>query len=378
MTRFSARLFSGLVAGFVLLGTGSACFAADIKAEQMALTYDLLSSADPANPPKGADPQAFSRAVQILRQEQLTGGSARPNFSETGILETYGKALYLGSRTKEFAADIGHIRDLVDKGNQAELKQALRDLWAKAGRAPPDDKALEPVVQALYGAKGAEPEETVRNTIDKPDHRVELIDEPAGGKMQVDVVTKNPDGTDKDRTTFQGTTETKPNAAGTELEKRIKLDRVCTSTPQTDAATIDKLNGDWVDGGGTTWTISTAGGQVNIDQKKAGGGVMRYSGTYRLGHVAAAHQITNPADIGDDLPADVRAQLATMGISFRVALEYCADQGSRLDGSWSSQHVTYSGMDHTVEKIHDPYDLALTLKKGGGKVAQGAAKDEIP
>ena len=373
----AARVFSGAAAAFALLWASGAV-AADITAEQTALAYDLLKSADPAQPPEGVDPQAYSHAIDVLRQEHIAGLSIRPSYSEKGILERYGKALYLGDRTMEFARDIGHIRDLVDKGNQTELKQALRDLWVKAGRKEPDDKALQPVIDALYGAKGAEPEETQRSAIDKPDHRIDIMNAPAGGKLQVDVVTKNPDGSEKDRTTFQGSTETTPTADGNDLEKHIKLDSACTSTAQTDADTGDKLNGDWKDASGETWKISRSGGQVTLDEKKADGTVMSYTGTYHLGRIAAAHQITKASDIGDDLPGDVREQLATMGISFRVALEYCAARGLKLDGTWSSQHVTYSGMSHAVEKIHDPYDLRLNLKKGGGKVAQGAAKDEIP
>lgn len=375
---FSRKALHGTVAALALFVAATPAFSADITAEQTALAYDLLNPLTPSAPPPGTDPAIFKKAVTIVQEEHLAGQGARPNFTEPGILERYGKALFLGARTKEFAADIGLIRDLVDKGNRPELEEALRKLWVKAGRTSPDAKTLDPVIQSLYGAKGAEPVETVRHVIDKPDHRVEITHARAGGKMQVDVITKNPDGTDRDRTSFQGVTETTPTPDGRELQRHIKLDQVCTNTPETDAATAERLNGDWTSNTGTKWTIANSGGQITLEEKKPER-PLTYTGTYRLGKISAAHAITNAADMGEDLPSTIREQLAGMGISFRVYLESCANRASRLNGTWSSQHVTYSGMTMSVERIHDPYDLTLNLVRPGvEKVAEGASQGEIP
>lgn len=65
-----------------------------------------------------------------------------------------------------------------------------------------------------------------------------------------------------------------------------------------------------------------------------------------------------------DFPAAVRAQLARRNFGFDIRLE-AKDRGARLDGTWSSQHVTYSpDSGHPIEKIHNPYDVALVLTRG--------------
>ncbi|TAL31173.1 MAG: hypothetical protein EPN97_11350 [Alphaproteobacteria bacterium] len=374
-------LFRALACALPLMaapaGAGFAT-AADITAEQSALVYDLLKPVMTAVPPSGTDPAIFGKAISILKEEHLAGQGSRPHFTEKGILDRYGKALFLGARTPQFAGDIGHIRDLVEKGDRPALEQSLRDLWAKADRAPPDTKALDPVIKSLYGAKGEEPEETVHRSIDKPGYRVEIAHARAGGKMQVDVTTKNPDGTDRDRTSFQGVTETAPTPDGQELQRRIRLDQTCTSTPETDAATVEGLNGDWTSGAGETWTVTQQDGKITLTEKRAHGRPLEYTGTYRLGQVAAAHPITEAGDMGENLPMQVRQQLTTKHISFRIALDFCSSAPSALKGTWSSQHVTYDGMFFQVSRIHDPYDLSLNLSRAGEKVAQGAAQDEIP
>ena len=54
------------------------------------------------------------------------------------LLDKYAKALFLGNRGQEFAADIAHIHDLVYRGQKDKLEAALADLlpgdspWATA------------------------------------------------------------------------------------------------------------------------------------------------------------------------------------------------------------------------------------------------------
>ena len=61
------------------------------------------------------------------------------------------------------------------------------------------------------------------------------------------------------------------------------------------------------------------------------------------------------------MPETIRSQLAGKGHTFRIHLEHCPDNTGRLEGTWSSQHVTYDLMFLRVKKVHDPFDKALTL-----------------
>ncbi len=370
--RFNARVLPVLA----LLAFASPASAADITAEQSALVYDLLSSQVPAGP----DQDILSRAMGVLKEEKLAGAGSRPYFVEKGLLDRYGKALFLGNRAKEFAPEIGRIRDLVSRGDRKALEKALSELWVKSGRAEPDSKALEPVVASLYGAAGQEPEETVRHVIDKPNHRVEIIHARAGGKIQVDVTAKNAEGAETERTVFQGVTETMPTKDGMDLQRRIKLERVCTNTPETDKEMAEALNGAWnAKASGEMWNIEQDGEKIALSNERAKDGPLNYTGTFRLGRINATHVINKVTDMGDELPLSVRSQLTGGNVSFRVYLELCANKKNLLDGTWSSQHVTYNGMSMEVSRIHDPYDLSLTLTRGAGeKVAQGASKEELP
>ncbi len=355
----------------------AAC-AADITAEQTALIHDLMAPViDGTAKLDGMDKGMVDSALELLKKEQLAGQSTRPNYFETGTLERYGKALFLGARTPEFSNEIAHIRDLIARGNRADLESALTRLWDKTGRTKPDAKALEPVIASLYGAKGEEPEETVRHIIEKSDRTIEIVHARAGGRMDVAVTRHNPDGTDKDRTVFQGVTETSP-AGGKDLQRRTKLERVCTSTAETDKDTIKELEGEWTSGDGDTWIISHEGGdKIRLIENRSGMSTLHYTGTYSLGKIAAAHPITAISDMEDTLPTAVRHQLTQAKINFRITLEFCVGDENKLDGTWSSQHVTYDSMSLEVSRIHDPYDLSLSLSRGEKEnSAPGAAEDE--
>lgn len=378
MSRFRLALLACVAAGSLSLPAA----AGDITAEQSAFIYDLTSAVSgevKARP--GTDEKILGNAMTVLKQEGLAGLGGRPNFQETGILENYGKAMFLGSRTAEFAPDIGRIRDIVSSGDRPALEQALSDLWVKAGRAKPDSKALEPVINSLYGAKGREPEETIRHVIDKPGHRVEVMHARAGGLMQVDVTAKDKKGHEVERTVLQGLTETKPTADGNQLQRAIKLENTCTSTEKTDRDTVKELDGEWMaQGGGKKWTVARNGDEITLTETRGGSPPLIYKGSYRLGRVSAEHPITAVTDMGDELPMDVRQQLTGMNLTFRISLEFCAGDTDELRGTWSSQHVTYDGWTHSVSKVHDPYDVQLMLTRNDSseeKVAQGAAQDEL-
>ncbi|MEW6665953.1 MAG: hypothetical protein AB1512_12125 [Thermodesulfobacteriota bacterium] len=318
--------------------------------------------------------------MAILKEEKLAGLSGRPHYDEAGILERYGKALFLGTRTREFAPEIGRIHDLLARGERRALERSLSDLWVKAGRTRPDTQALEPVIQSLYAAKNAEPAETLRHVIERPGRRVEVIHARAGGRLQVDVTAKGPDGSAKDRTVIVGITETAPTGDGGKLERRIALEKVCTSTAETDIETKDRLIGAWIrEGDENRWIVSLRGDKVVVDEIRKDRPPLRYTGTYSLGRIYAEHPIKAVTDLKEDLPMAVRRQLIGMNQTFRISLEFCQNEPTTLRGTWSSQHVTYSSMTLDVLKIHDPYDLSLILSRGKKeKSAPGAAVDEFP
>jgi len=72
----------------------------------------------------------------------------------------------------------------------------------------------------------------------------------------------------------------------------------------------------------------------------------------------------------------VRQQLAGMGLHFDLSLE-AVEGGAKLDGTWASQHVTYSS-DNVVSRVHDRYDVELVLTRGGQETEEGADADEQP
>lgn len=365
----------------VLLVLSAKGFAGDIAAEQSVLLHDLLDSQNAAaGASEGADPAIFQKAMAILKEEKLAGLSGRPHYSEAGLLERYGKALFLGMRAREFAPEIGRIHDLLARGEKSALERDLSDLWFKAGRAKPDSSALEPVIKSLYAAKSAEPAETLRHAIDRPGHRVEVIHALAGGRLQVDVTTKSPDGSAKDRTVIAGITETTPTADGRELQRRVELEKVCTSTPGTDAETRSRLRGEWIRAGHQNrWIVSLQGDKVVLEDIRKDRPPLIFTGTYSLGRIYAEHPIQAVTDLQEDLPLAVRQHLTGMNQTFRISLEFCANEPATLRGTWSSQHVTYSSMTLDVLKIHDPYDLSLILKRGKKeKSAQGATVNELP
>lgn len=130
------RGFFIIAAGAAFIATSLSAVAADITAEQSALIFDLISPlASGMKIPGKPDTKILDNAVSVLKKEELSGLGGRPNFQENGILENYGKALFLGARAPEFATDIGHIRDIVSSGDRTALEQALTSLWVKAGRA---------------------------------------------------------------------------------------------------------------------------------------------------------------------------------------------------------------------------------------------------
>lgn len=349
----------------VTINAPQVAYSKDISAEQSAAIYDLLSGAEKITETKGVDQKQYDRALEILKKEKLLTSGARPVFQEKALLEKYGKALFLGSRSEKFAKDIAHIHDVLLSGNEDNLKQAIRDLYKKAGRKEPDDKALEPIVSSLFGKKEAEPQETINHKISKPEYDIDIKHSKAGGRMSIAVTEKNENGKAKSRTVYQGKVKTTPTKDGQDLKREVVLEQACTSTRETDAALYQKLAGEWIrTQDGSTWTFeanSNSEGTFIFNRKDTA--PYRYTGSINLGKFYGEHAITDPDHVGDNFPVEIRQKIAAMGQTFRVHLESCGDNPTKLSGTWSSQHATYNPAFMTVSRIHDPYDLALELHR---------------
>jgi hypothetical protein len=343
---------------------------ADLGAETMAHLSDLLApySASVA-PPRGADPRVLSGALEALRKEKLLG-APRPATGETDIVERYGRALMLGTRAPEFKSEIAAVRDAVVRGDPAATRESIRQTYTKAGRRAPEGQALDDLVKAVKSTGSDEPPETIHHEIKRLDYDITIEDQRAAGKIRTEVTRRGPDG-QPERTEFVGDVVTRPNAAGTSLERAVTPTAPPRTVTQAESTRLrETLNGRWRDQDGATWEVSGAGAEIVLTHLRPVRTTLTYRGRYALARATGTHVFQSPDDMDPDLPDWVRAGLVGMGQSFRVALTANA-AGDRLEGTWSSQHVTYSPSYQTIEKVHDPFDRRLTLTRAAEKVAQG-------
>jgi hypothetical protein len=333
--------------------------AADIDARTMGAISDLLSSVSPERPPAGADATAYGKAVEALRKAKLAGAARPAQPGDTALLDAYGRALLLGPRAKQFADQVGQVHDAVVSGQPEAIKAAIADLYKAAGRPAPTGKALDDLVAAAIGV-GGEPAPTVNHRIEGDGYRIDIADAVAAGKTIVEVTLADGGDGQPARVAFEGNAQTRAKSGGDGLERRIQPLEPCVMTAASAATLRAQLNGDWTDGKSSAWTIAGSGEQIVLTEKRARGRPLVYEGSFRLGKIDARHAITAPDDMGDDLPAQVRSQLAGMGLFFTLRLEACRD-AAHLSGRWGSQHVTYSASYLTVSRVHDPYDVAVAL-----------------
>ena len=357
-----------LVAGaFAALGFGLSCIAgptmaSDVDARTMAFIHDVAAGdgAQTGN----ASAAAVEAAREALRRERLLSAQ-RVATVEPGVLADYSRALMLGTRGPQFASQIGQVRDAVLRGDRDEIASAIGDVYEAAGRNRPTGAALDRLVAAVGGAASAEgPPESVRRTYESPGQKIEIADARRAGLFTVDVTTEDASG-EPVRTVFIGEQDSRPNAQGTDLEQRMALRTICTIDATQAAAMRAELNGEWIDGGGERWTISGDGERISLTRtRSASAPPSRYVGTFRLGRVEARHAIRSSGDLDARLPGWVRAGLAAWSptLYFVVRLDSCPGRAS-LDGTWQSQHVTYSPNFQTINRVHDPYELRLTLTR---------------
>jgi hypothetical protein len=349
-------------AALALVLAATPASAADISAGTMAAVSDLLSSVAPDRPPPGANPDIWRKAIEALKKEGLAGAARPAQPGDSRLLQSYGNALLLGPRAGEFRDQVGAVHDAVLSGDEGATAGAIGELYRSLGRPVPKDDALAKLVEAARRVGGTAPSETINHVIERPGYRIDIVDAPAARKTAVEVVIDDgPDGKPA-RVLFDGTTRTAAKPGGEGLERRTDAAPACAMDERAATALREKLNGEWHGPNGTT-TISGSGGKIILVETNRSGRPLRYEGTYRLGRIDARHAIRHADDMDQALPADIRAQLAGMGLHFTLRLETCRD-GQRLEGRWGSQHVTYN-MFRQVERVHDPYDKPFVISRAG-------------
>ena len=308
-------------------------FAADISAEMTALMSDVLKPyRTGTNLPSDAntDPKAVNAALEILKKENLLD-IPRPATGVTDIVERFGKALALGTRSQQFQTEIGTIYDAITKGDERAAKDAIRKLYEKAGRKPPEGESLEKFYKDVLSVHGAEPQETERVEIKRPDYSVDLILARAAGKMKVEVSGQNgPDGKPF-RTLFEGDVVTRPDPSGKGLELVANpASAPLTMTTEQAQMLREKLNGTWTDEKGNTWEISGGGNSITLTESYQNGHKVVYNGQYNLAKVTGEHIINDPLDM-EGLPEQVSQQVASnFKTPYRIALDFANGEGNCL------------------------------------------------
>lgn len=370
-----ALAFAAGLAGAMLVVAGLAApsGAQDVDARTMALIFDAATGKPPAG--SSADPAAVAAARRALEEEKLLS-SSRVATPEPDIVDVYGRALLLGPRARHYLPELAVVRNGAMRRDREATGAAILALYAKAGRDAPEAAMLEKLVDAVIGATAGEgPEETARRRIERPGRTIEITDARRAGLFTIEV-TETPPGGEPTRTVLVAERTARPNAAGTGLEQRAAPVLVCTITAAEAAARRAALNGPWSDQAGQTWEVAGTGHVISLVEHRGDGKPpLTYTGTYRLGRIEATHRVLAAHAIGEELPMWVRQGLVGK-TSFVVRLDDC--DPSRLDGTWESRHVTYNPAFKTIGRIHDPYDLKLTLSRGGEGVARGATEEEAP
>ena len=354
---------------------------ADVSAEMMALTSDVTSPyRTGTRADRDTSSAAITRALAILGKENLlSAGRARTeSIDSSAIIEPYGKALALGARVNQFIPEIGTLHDAVANGNESSAKDIIAKIYAKAGRPAPDSAALESTYRSLRNSSGEAPA-TERFAIARPDYKVEATWARAANKFAVEVVDESAPGRPT-RTMFEGYVVTRPDASGTALELAAQPAAHSQTISSAEANALrGRIDGRWWDGDRRPWDVTGSGPSIQLAETYPDGHQVKYSGTFSLAKISAAHPVDDPADIRDELPMEIKTQLASSyHPPYRVTLEV-RPEGNEMVGTWSSQAVTYSSGfgQFTVEKIHDAFDIPLLLTRTANSVP-GAADGDRP
>jgi len=333
----------------------------DLSAQLTAIVHDVLQPYAAGGPSGTSD--AAKRAADILKNEHLLG-SARPTVPANSLIEQYAKPLMLGTRAANFAPDIAEIHNAFVRGDVDGARAAIRALAKHAGRSEPADDVLDKIVDDLRQIEGGVEKPIEHTTIDQPDHSVDITWDKPSGKVTVDVIDRKGPNGQPTRTTFTGDTTVHADATGKSLATtgQPSSERPKETTPDQQKDLRDKINGEWMDQDGNKWTLAGNGASLAAT-KLQGGHPVAYQGKFELGRLIAEHIVNDPADIGQALPDEVKQGLAQKyHPPYRINLK-ASETGDKLEGTWISLHVTYSGLTSEIESVQDPYDTRLILTR---------------
>src|ERR1041385_7397050 len=334
----------------------------DMSPEFTAVVHDVLQPYAGTLPPNTS--ASTKKAADILKNAHFAG-SGRPSTGSTDLIQKYGKALALGTRSAQFVPEIAAIHDAIQSGDTTAARHAILNLIKRAGRTAPDEASLKKIVDdltQLEPSKGS----LERVTMDDADRTIDIIWNKGNGRVKVDVLDKKGANGEPVRTTFNGQAKTKSDATGKSLEITGTPDAGKPREVTADKAKSlrDKLNGDWTDQDGHRWVLSGSESSLTATKDESGHKV-EYKGSYNLARVNAEHIVTDPRDVNESLPEGVKEQLATkFHPPYKINLD-ANDEVDRLEGTFVAEHVTYSGMTGEVESVHDPYDRLLVLTRKG-------------
>ena len=310
----------------------------------------------------------IARAGAVLNRALVGQKAAMP--TTPGLAAKLADAMMLGGRQQTVMPQLAALNDSLNSGIEAQRRAALA-LFRTANQSPPSVKALDAMLakaQSVHNEAAADPQ---HGRIGTGSQRIEVDSSPAVGLDRVSVFLPNGPDNKPERVTFDGAVQTEPDAFGSNLQPAVSPEpaRVVTSKESDDMRA--RVNGNWVDQHGEVWEITGEGDSVVFDDHYPGGHVVRYPGTWSLGLPVASHLVNDTDDMADDLPSDIKSQLASSyHPPFAIRLEYFPDRDS-FEGLWISGQVTYSQW-FGIKVVEDPtWDKRLTLARNNSHVAQG-------
>lgn len=351
-------------------------WAADLSAQLGAFTHDVTAPYV-GNIPGVPPDSPLNKAREILRQERLLGG-ARPSTSNVDLAGAYRNPLMLGTSASRVAPELARLHGAALGGDAARVRSDLAQIYEKLGRKVPADAAMEKLVQAAMGAADTIKTENEEFAVQKTDYSVRTSYSSGTGHVATEVRAKDAAG-EPFRASFRGQVTGKAAPDGKSVQLKAEPEAKPRVIDSKEAKRLaQSITGEWVDQENKIWKIAVDGSALTMMTTGRNDRPVVYKGTYDLGQLKAAHKIEHPDDITIDLPLPIRTQLATQyQPPFEVELEVEEDV-SRLTGTWTSRHVSYSGMSMEITKIHDPYDQPLVLTRGGLLTALGMKEGDKP
>lgn len=366
--------FCGLIAALALAPSS---LLADTSAQFNALLHDVTAPyGDDKYSPPPEKRAAYDKAREILRKERLLG-SARPSTGASDLGALYRNPLALGDSVGRTAPELAQLHSAALGHDREGVRNGIEAVYAKLGRKTPAGAALDKLVDASIQA--AETGRGGNEAFERKTDDYELRGKYSAGanKVAAEVESKDQDGKPF-RAKFAGDVKGEPSSNGKGVEPKASPDPKPRIVDEKESKRLaESITGDWIDGEQVRWTITLNGNALTATTPGRNQREVVYTGTYKLGAVKASHKIEHADDITEDMPDAIRHELATSyQPSFEIALDVSED-ATKMEGTWTSRHVTYSQENNTVKKVHDPYDRPLILERSvQRKVVAGAKEGE--